>query len=161
MKSLLILGALVLSLVSAVEARPTPSENSTWNELSRNSRVTYSLPQFQLSYGYFIRARGVCVDGEMLRSIKTYKKCVETRGRNDRCVKYKTVRPSKAMTGTRSVCVRHRGGDNGDCAEYRDVPYSIETHYEIPVYRAMGGRDGDVNRGRLLFKKDLTIATCK
>jgi hypothetical protein len=96
----------------------------------------------------------------MLRSIKTVKKCVEYRGRNDLCVKYKMVRPSKAMNGTRSVCVRYRGGDNGDCAEYRDVPYSIETEYEISVYRRQGGRDGDVNRGRLLFKKDFSIPAC-
>ncbi|MFT6070023.1 MAG: hypothetical protein ACJAT2_002464 [Bacteriovoracaceae bacterium] len=159
MKSLLILGALVLSLVTAVEARPRPTEDTSWKDLGRDSRVVFSLPQFQLSYGYFIRAGGVCIDGEMLRSIRTYKKCVETRGRNDRCVKYQTVRPSKPMTGTRSVCVRHRGGDNGDCAEYRDIPYSIDSNYEVSVYQRIG-RQGDDNQGRLLFKKDFTLATC-
>lgn len=158
MKSLLILGALALSLVTAVEARPMPTENTSWNDMSRDSRVAYSLPQFQLSYGYFIRAAGVCIDGEMLRSIKTYKKCVETRGRNDHCVKYKMVRPSKPMTGTRSICVRTQGRD-GDCIEYRDYPYSIDSNYEVSVHRRRGGRDND-ELGRKLFTKDFSIATC-
>jgi hypothetical protein len=159
MKSLFILGALALSLVTAVEARPMPTDNTSWNDMSRDSRVSYSLPQFQLSHGYFIRAAGVCIDGEMLRSIKTYKKCVETRGRNDRCVKYKMVRPSKAMTGTRTICVRERGR-SGDCIEYRDYPYSIDSNYEVTVHKALHGRNGDENTGRVLFTKDFTIATC-
>lgn len=160
MKKLLVLTALVLGLVSNVEARPMPTVNSDWSDMSRDSRVYYEFPQFQLSHGYFMRAPSVCVDGDTLRSKKAKKKCVETRGRNDHCVKYEWVLPSKAMEGTRRLCVRWQGGDNDRCVEYRDIPYSIATEYDIKVSRRQNRGDGDVGPGRHLFTKTFTLATC-
>lgn len=161
MKNLLVLVALTFGLVSGANAHHTVDENSTWDEIARSSRVYYEMPQFALSYGFFIRARGVCVDGEVLRTIKPKKKCVDWRGRdNDRCVKYKTVYPSKPMEGTRRVCTRWTGGDNERCTRYEDFPYSIETSYDIKVYRKRNMGDGDVGPGRHLFTKNFTIPTC-
>jgi hypothetical protein len=160
MKNLLVMVALTFGLVSGAEAHNRVDENSTWDEIARSSRVYYEMPQFALSHGFFVRARGVCVDGEVLRTIKKKRKCVDYRGRNDRCVKWIDVYPSKPMEGTRRVCTRWQGGDNERCTRYEDFPYSIETSYDIEVSRLRRMGDGDEGPGRYLFTKNFTIPSC-
>ena len=164
MKKLFVLSALLLGLLSTANTRPLPTQDSDWSKISSDRRIFFELPQYALSYGYFMRAGSVCVDGEILRSKKAVKKCIRwSHGRdNDRCLKYEMVRPSKAMEGTRSLCVRWGGGRDGDCTEYRDFPYSIKSTFMISVHRKNmgGGRDRDDQAGRLLFKKNYTLATC-
>ena len=160
MKHLLVLAALAFGLATTADARPMPTENTSWNTLDRDMRVYFEYPQFQLSHGYFVRAPGVCVDGDTLRTKKMKKKCVQTQGRNDRCVKWINIFPSKAMDGTRRVCTRYTGGDNDRCTRWEDVPYSIETSYDIKVSRLRNLGDGDQGPGRYLFTKNFTIPAC-
>lgn len=159
MKNLLVLAALAIGLVSTAHARPMPTEATDWSVMDRDLRVYFEYPQFALSHGFFVRAPGVCVDGDVLRTKKLKKKCVQTQGRNDRCVKYIHIYPSKAMEGTRRVCTRWQGGDNDICTRWEDIPYSIETSYDIDVHR-MSRRGGDDYPGRYLFTKNFTIPSC-
>lgn len=160
MKKLIILAALVIGFVGSVQARSTPTVNSTWKELSRSQRVYFEFPQFQLSHGWFMRAPSVCVNGDKLQSKTRKKKCVRTQGSDDECVKYKWVMPSKPMNGTRKLCVRWEGGEDDRCVEYREYPYSIDTEYDIEVSRREHRGDGDVGPGRHLFNKTFTIPAC-
>ncbi len=161
MKNLLVMVALTAGLISAATAGSMPTQNSDWSKISRDSRVYFELPQFQLSYGWFVRAGGVCVDGDVLRTKKMKKQCIQTIGRDDECVKWKNVYPSKAMVGTRSVCTAYEGeSDGGGCRTWRQVPYSINTSYDIEVSRKEHRGQGEVGPGRHLFTKTFTIKSC-
>ncbi len=159
MKNLLVLAALAFGLATTAEARPMPTENTSWNDLDRDMRVYFEYPQFALSHGFFVRAPGVCVDGDTLRTKTMKKKCVEYRGRNDRCVKWSQIFPSKPMNGTRKVCTRWQGRDNDRCTRWEEISYSIETEYDIDVSR-MRRQRGDEMPGRHLFTKNFTIPAC-
>jgi hypothetical protein len=91
-----------------------PDVNSSWEEISNDRRVIYKLPQLRLGHGSYTRAQGACVDGENLRTIKKVTRCTEYHGRNDRCVSWEIVYPSRAINGTQRRCIRRRMGDNDD-----------------------------------------------
>lgn len=154
-------------LASTVAFGSTPDASTPWSELSRNSRVIYEMPQFQLSYGWFMTAPSLCVDGDMLRSKKPKQDCTRWTGRdNDRCVDYRMVYPKVAIEGTKERCVRWTGRDQDRCVEWETYEYKLPLSYDIPVYRRVsGGRDGDdmdrSRRGRPLFVKNYTITDCE
>lgn len=154
-------------LASTVAFGGTPDASTPWSELSRMHRVIYEMPQFAMSYGWFMRAPSVCIDGEKLRSKKPKQKCVSwSGGDNDRCDEYITVYPSTAIEGTKERCVRWVGRDQDRCVEWETYEYKLPLSYDIPVYRRVnGGRDGDdMDRSRMrrpLFVKNYTITACK
>ena len=164
MKSLLVF--LMIFSSAQLFARATPDANSTWREITRSRRVVHQLPQYIMSHGTFSRAANVCVDGDYIRTKRSIKKCTQYTGREDRCVSWITVFPTKPIIGTTRRCVRRRNGDNDECIEWADIPYELSLTFDVKVYRRRsGGRnDSDYDRYsmyRPLFTKEFTISNCQ
>lgn len=161
MKNLLVLVALTIGLVSVANAKwERPSSSMSWSTLDARQDVHFSYPQFALSHGFFVRAPGVCVDGDVLRTKNKVTKCYNMNNDNV-CTQEIRVYAAKAMNGTRAVCTRYEGeSDGGGCINWEQVPYSIDRNYNIKVSRRIT-EEGDSKPGRHLFNKSLRISTCK
>ncbi len=165
MKSTLL--ALILMLTSVAShafwrTKPLPTEDSSWQEISRDYRVIYRAPQIRIG-GHFLRPSSVCIDGDNIRTKKMVTECRDW-GRND-CRREETLHRYKPISGVERRCRWVGGGDNERCEEY-DAPYTIPLTYDIAVYRRVnGGRDSDdfteSSRYRPLFTKVYNIEACE
>lgn len=145
---------------------PKPTAETSWSKLSRDQRVIFELPQFDMSYGFFLRTSSVCIDGDTLRSKDLLEKCFEYGGsNNDRCVDVREVYATKPMKGTETYCAEYTGGEDNRCVRWESYDYTIAESYEIPVYRRVrGAGNDDFNRSRRHaphFSKTFVIPDCE
>lgn len=162
----------VVSILFTIAANAGVDANSSWKELRKAkmlNKVTFELPQYQLTHGHFVDADNACLDGNVLKSKtkKSIKKCMEW-DNDGNCTRTITVFPAIAVSGTRYGCVEYGNNDSGEwaCLEYGQVSYSYETSFDINVFKYNGdGQIGDfhsrMDRGRKLFTKSLEVEACK
>lgn len=144
-----------------------PTEESSWNEISKNFRVIYQMPQIQMG-NWFIRMNQVCKEGNMLRSARALPHCLEYDGRDDNhCKKEENRFVYKAISGTAPKCTKWRNARDGDreCVEFVDAPYTIKTTFPVNVYRKLSGNDNhspyeESSRYRPLFTKMYSVPAC-
>lgn len=158
----------MFALLTGINANASyPTEDSSWNEISKNFRVIYQMPQIQMG-NWFIRMNQVCIEGDMLRSARALPKCVEYGGRDDNnCVKEVKEFVFKKISGTAPKCTKWRNAGDGDreCVQYVDAPYTIKTTFPVNVYRKLSGNDNrddfeESSRYRPLFTKMYSVPAC-
>lgn len=172
MKSMIAVIALVFTAASFAALNP----NSSWKELRKArslQKVYFDLPQYQLTHGVFIWADKACLGGsddQMILPIgkKDRKKCVEWGSSSDndgQCVRYETVYPRIAVSGTRYGCIEWGNNDSGEftCLQYGQKEYSYNTNFMVNIYKNTRNSDSmhdQNNRGRKLFTKNLVLPLC-
>lgn len=159
---------LVLAIFATISAfgKSLPDQNTTWEEISQDSRVIYRLPMLQLE-GFFIPLNGICISGENLRSKNEVEECLEreTNERGD-CTRSVSRYVYQAISSTATRCVKWETNERGDCLEYETYTRNIPTSYPTPVYSRVsgGGEMSDWERAAQyppLFEKDYALRACQ
>lgn len=167
MKTLLILVATFL--VSATASAHTPTASDSWDTIrSHYNKVEVDEPSLRLDVGAFTTsAFFVCIDGDQLRTLKKFTKCLEWSDDDDDssrwCLREKKYYGTAKIQSTRERCTAWEDIDSGDstetiCTEYQQYTYTHPLSYDVDVYRE---NDEDEYRGRKLFTKKLIIKDCK
>ncbi len=168
MKTLFILVATLL--VTASASAHTPTASDSWDTIrSHYNRVEVDEPSVRLDVGALTTsAFFVCIDGNQLRTLKKFTRCLEWSNDDDedssrRCRREQKYYGTAAIESTRQRCVDWTEVDSGDstetiCTEYEDYSYTQPLTFNVNVYRES---DGDEYRGRKLFTKTLTLKDCK
>lgn len=168
MKTLLILAATFLVTVTA--SAHTPSASDSWDTIRTHyNSVEVDEPSLRLDVGAMTTsAFFVCIDGNQLRTLKKFTRCLEwSSDDNDDsgryCEREQKYYGTAAIETTRERCVSWEEVNSGDstesiCTGYQDYTYTHPLSYKVNVYR---DSNDDERRGRKLFTKILTIKDCK
>lgn len=159
LRSLLI----IFTILSSVNTFSHPFEKESWGrleQLRKEHRITFDMPEFHLSHGFYFKANRVCLGGENQEilepiKIKAYRKCIK--GPKGECERETTVHPTRKIFGYRYECTvwRHNDPSKG-CAMWGNQPFTIKTEFLIEIF----GHEAGV-RKTLLFKKNFKVPACK
>lgn len=157
MKKLLALFAL-LTFSCAAQAGYI-NEDSSWKQIKRSGDFLASFPSINAA-GLMVTVDSFCLDGDMLKTGRTYKKCVEwrDRGDNQECVKKIKKAIQTPATYKYRKCVEWRDrGDNQECVEWSSGVARHKMTYKVDVYELLdrGERDREY-----AFTKSYTIPMC-
>lgn len=166
MKFFLILVAPFLLMTSASAHNPTESDSWTTIRNHFTNVVEVDEPSIKLDAGPLTSAFFVCVDGEQLRTIKKFTRCIngstDDDGTSAICFEEEKYYGKAVIKGTREQCISWETVDSGDdtetiCTDYQDTDYTIPLSHDVDVYKA---RSDDEIRGIKLFTKTLSIENC-
>ncbi len=145
------------------QASAMVSQEDSWTSLMKEKeagKISFQIPQYNLSSGFFMKATDVCLSGPDLAiiepiKIKFRKKCIRRHG--DKCQRTIKVYPREKVKGHRYGCmVRKVENDpQSSCLFWGMVPYEVKTSFLIPVVAIEG--EAIVP----LFEKELTLPACK
>lgn len=151
------------TIFASVKSFAHPFEKESWaklEQLKKEHRVTFDMPEFHLSHGFYLKANRVCLGGENQEvlepiKIKAYRKCIK--GPKGECERETTVRPTRKIFGYRYECMVWRDNDpKKGCALWGNQPFTIKTEFLIEVF---GYETGVVKTP--IFKKNFKVPVCK
>lgn len=155
--------AIFFTILASTQAQDLVSQNDSWSSLikaKKERRVSFTVPQFRLSSGYYYKATDVCLSGPERAVIEPIKvkhrmKCIRRHG--DKCQREIKVFPRMNVEGRRYGCMVRKVEEdkNSPCLFWGMVPYTTKTTFEIQVFELEGTVEIP------LFTKELKLPACK
>lgn len=156
--------AIFFTIFAATQAHASVTQDDSWSTLikaKKEMKVTFRVPQFRLSSGFFYKATDVCLSGEDKKVIEPIKvkyrmKCIRRYG--NVCKREIKVFPRMNVDGERFICKQRlvEGDNSSRCLAWGKTSYQTKTSFKIQVYQ-LEGTSVEIP----LFVKELSLPACK